>query len=73
MKAKRKRITKTKMEIVSSTAFALSKNPNMYDNVKEYQPDQKANKAKRLAREQQAKKDKFAKLNEELNKQLKSM
>jgi hypothetical protein len=45
--SKRKRITKTTTEIVSSTAFALSKNPDLYKNVKEYTPDQKARKAKK--------------------------
>lgn len=44
---KRTRVKRTTTEIVSSTAFALSKNPDLYKNVKEYTPDQKARKTKK--------------------------
>ena len=61
MKAKRQRIrVASKPEIVSSTAFALKKNPNMYDNVTGYTPDPKFTEKRRQeakAREKQAKFD----------------
>ena len=61
MKKVRKRIQKmvVQVEIVSSTAFALSKNPDMYKNVHLYEPDQKKVQSIRLERIEQIKQDKF--------------
>ena len=71
MKAKRKRtrVTKTTTEIVSSTAFALSKNPDLYKNVKEYTPDHKERKAKKAQQRKDELNAKFeAMCKRELNK-----
>lgn len=69
---KRRRITQKKVEIVSSTAFALQKNPNMYDNVKEYTPDHKEKELKKMAKADAKKKAKhestWAKIQEEMRK-----
>lgn len=60
MKAKRPRIRVTsKPEIVSSTAFALKKNPNMYDNVTVYTPDPKFTEKRRAEIKEKQKQAKF--------------
>ena len=59
MKTKRPRKRVAKAEIVSSTAFALKKNPDMYKNVKEYTPDHKEMEKKKMAKADAKKQAKY--------------